>query len=320
MATARASTLYNDNDRHVCDWLRNLIDAGYLPDGDVDERSILDLEPDDCRPVTHFFAGIGGWPLALSWAGWTGPVWTASCPCQPFSTAGKRKGTDDERHLWPALFRLIAERRPPVVFGEQVASRDGREWLAGVRADLEGVGYAVGAADLPAASVGAPHRRQRLWWVADANEARREGRNGPSESGTPTRKRSRQINPGGDGGLGDTERDGGRREVQERGSEGGAADRRTGEVRDRLGDTDEHGPQGRGLDAGEHARQRPAWSSESHVLCREPGREVLRRVEPGTFPLADGVPGRVGRLRAYGNAIVPQVAARFVMAYMEAVS
>ena len=103
-------------------------------------------------------------------------MWTGSCPCQPFSVAGKGKGTDDERHLWPALFRLIRECRPSIVFGEQVTSKAGREWFAGVRADLEGVGYGAAAADLCAAGVGAPHIRQRLYWVAqDVGFADRAG-------------------------------------------------------------------------------------------------------------------------------------------------
>src|SRR5690606_329182 len=70
--------------------------------------------------------------------------WTGSCPCQPFSSAGKRQGERDKRHLWPEFYRLIAECNPPVVFGEQVASPLGRKWLTGVRADLEALGYAVG--------------------------------------------------------------------------------------------------------------------------------------------------------------------------------
>ncbi len=100
-------------------------------------------------------------------------VWTGSCPCQPFSCAGKQKGTQDERHLWPEFRRLITECHPPIIFGEQVASKLGREWLAGVRADLEALGYAVGAADLCAAGATAPHLRQRLYWVADANGGQR---------------------------------------------------------------------------------------------------------------------------------------------------
>jgi DNA (cytosine-5)-methyltransferase 1 len=153
-------------------WLRELIADGLIAQGEVDERSILDVRPADLAGFDqcHFFAGIGGWSYALRLAGWPDdrPVWTGSCPCQPLSSAGKQKGHADERHIWPAFYELIAECRPSTVFGEQVASKDGREWLAGVRADLEDARYAVGAADLCAAGVGAPHIRQRLFWVADA--------------------------------------------------------------------------------------------------------------------------------------------------------
>ena len=164
---------YNEIDHAAAEWLRALIAAGLIPAGTVDERSIVDVRPGEIAGYDqcHWFAGIGGWSYALKLAGWPDdrPVWTGSCPCQPLSSAGQRKDHADQRHLWPAFQRLIAECRPPVVFGEQVASKDGREWLAGVRADLEGAGYAIGAADLCAAGVGAPHIRQRLFWVADAS-------------------------------------------------------------------------------------------------------------------------------------------------------
>src|SRR5215831_10525083 len=137
---------YNDNDPYACAWLRELIAAGLIMDGDVDERSILDVRPSDLKGYqhVHLLAGIAGWEYALALAGWEGPVWTGSCPCQPFSVAGKQQGHADERHLWPAFRNLIAECRPPVVLGEQVASRLGRGWFARVRADLETMGYRVG--------------------------------------------------------------------------------------------------------------------------------------------------------------------------------
>jgi DNA (cytosine-5)-methyltransferase 1 len=165
---------YNENDKFATGWLRALIDAGLIPNGDVDERSIADVQPQDLKGYTqcHFFAGIGGWPYALKLAQWpsTRPVWTGSCPCQPLSVAGLGQGAEDEkgRHLWPEFARLICECEPPVIFGEQVASALGRQWLTGVRLDLEEMGYAVGAADLCAAGVSAPHIRQRLFWVAQS--------------------------------------------------------------------------------------------------------------------------------------------------------
>ena len=167
---------YNEFDPGTAAWLRELITAGLIPKGEVDERSIKEVQPGDLAGFTqcHFFAGIGGWPYALRLAGWPEDrsVWTGSCPCQPFSCAGKAAGVGDERHLWPAFRGLISQCKPPVVFGEQVASADGRLWLAGVRTDLENMGYALGAADLCAAGLGAPHIRQRLYWVADAQGRR----------------------------------------------------------------------------------------------------------------------------------------------------
>jgi len=172
------SAYYNEIDPYAAQWLRNLIAAGHIAAGEVDERSIVDVQADDLRGFTqcHFFAGIGGWSYALRLAGWPDdrPVWTGSCPCQPFSAAGKQRGSDDERHLWPAFFRLIRECRPGRVFGEQVAGATGLAWLDHVCADLEGAGYAAAAANLPAWGIGAPHRRERLWWVAHSDTERDE--------------------------------------------------------------------------------------------------------------------------------------------------
>ena len=163
---------YNENDPHCAEWLRNLIKAGEIAPGDVDERDVRDVTPAELMGYTqcHFFAGIGGWSRALRLAGWPDdrPVWTGSCPCQSFSAAGRGGGFADERHLWPYWFHLIRVVRPPVIFGEQVASKAALEWLDLVSDDLEGEGYAVGSADLCAASVGAFHIRQRLWFVAYA--------------------------------------------------------------------------------------------------------------------------------------------------------
>lgn len=178
---------YNEFDPQAAAWLRSLIAAGHIPDGDVDERSIEDVRPDDLRGYTqcHFFAGIGGWAYALDLAGWPRdlPVWTGSCPCQPFSSAGKGDGFADERHLWPAWFHLIRECRPGVVFGEQVASAIRHGWLDLVSADLEAEGYAVGGAVLGAHSVGAPFIGNRLFFVASPNGAGRawEGQAQPEE-------------------------------------------------------------------------------------------------------------------------------------------
>jgi DNA (cytosine-5)-methyltransferase 1 len=319
---------YNEFDPYAAAWLRNLIAAGHIAPGDVDERSIAEVKPDDLKGYTqcHFFAGIGGWILALRLADWDDarPVWTGSCPCQPFSAAGKQRGTADERHLWPEFRRLIAECRPTKTLGEQVASRLGREWLAGVRTDLEALGYAVGAADLCAASIGAPHIRQRLWWVADADQGQR-GRFADGEG---------------------RERDG-HAAGRQQGDGIAQSDRTAGRLADPNGGLSrhgnlqpgrEHGQQqedgdARGLDDAERERGRGGSSGCEHAGdARQPGKAgwgghvigcadgKARRVESTIFPLAHagewGPGSRVGILRGAGNAIVPQVAAAFIRASM----
>ena len=190
---------YNEFDKDAAQWLRNLIAAGLIAPGDVDERSIEDVSPDDLRGYTqhHFFAGIGVWSYALRQAGWPDdrPVWTGSCPCQPFSSAGAQAGFADERHLWPAFYHLIQEFSPPVVFGEQVASKAAEPWIDLVQADLEALDYAFGCIAFPSAGVGAPHIRDRTYWVGHTNEPRSQGyagnggaarRERPSGSAAPT--------------------------------------------------------------------------------------------------------------------------------------
>lgn len=208
---------YNEFDPFAAAWLRELIKAGLIADGEVDERSITDVQPEDVRGFTqcHCFAGIGGWSLALRLAGWDDarPVWTGSCPCQPFSAAGANLGGDDPRHLWPAWFRLIRECQPATVFGEQVEAAVAHGWLDLVCDDLEGEGYAVGAVGLPAASVGAPHIRQRLWFVAESDCSQPRGRSrtvqGEQEPERPAQQSDRcRVNAGE---LADA-RDGGRTE------------------------------------------------------------------------------------------------------------
>ncbi len=177
---------YNEFDPFAAEWLRELIRKRLIADGDVDTRSIKEVRADETRNYIqcHFFAGIGGWSRALRLAGWPDDreIWTGSCPCQPYSTAGKGKGVSDDRHLWPEWFRLIRESRPPVLFGEQVEAAIRHGWLDLVSGDLEREGYAIGSAVLGAHSVGAPHIRQRLWFVA---ESQYRGNNGRwlSESG-----------------------------------------------------------------------------------------------------------------------------------------
>jgi len=286
---------YNEIDPHAAAWLRELIKRGLIAAGDVDERSIEDVKPGDLRGYRqcHFFAGIGGWSYALRLAGWPDdqPVWTGSCPCQPFSAAGKRAGFEDERHLWPAWFHLIRQCSPAVVYGEQVASRDGLDWLDLVQADLEGAGYASAAADLCAAGVGAPHIRQRLWFVADAGGERHDGIDAllwPQAAGRHA------------GNL--LEASGGRAHLRLVNADG-ATQERFGSLGLPMESQQEAGRSGYAA----------SWAGATFIQCAD---GVARPIEPSIQPVANGIPARLVRLRGYGNAINPEVAAAFIRAHV----
>lgn len=290
---------YNEIDPYNAAWLSNLIGAKLIADGHVDNRDIREVQPDDVSKYTqaHFFAGIGVWSYALRSAGWPDdrPVWTGSCPCQPFSIAGRQLGEEDPRHLWPDWFRLIRQCKPPVIFGEQVASQDGLAWFDTVRSDLEETGYAVGVADLCAAGVGAPHIRQRLYFVAHANGQRWHRRN----------FRYDQI-----------QRDGlePENEVTRSSSAGGLGNSNGPRL-------EGHSRRQSGIEVREGTTGRPwkesastYWSNSEWIRCRD-GK--YRPTEPGLFPLANGSTKRMERLRAYGNAIVAPLAIEFIKSYMD---
>jgi DNA (cytosine-5)-methyltransferase 1 len=348
---------YNEIDEYAAQWLRNLIAAGHIAPGDVDTRSITEVHPDDIKNYNqcHFFAGIGVWSYALRRAGWADsrPVWTGSCPCQPFSIAGKGDGFDDERHLWPVFGNLIRERRPPTVFGEQVASKDADAWVDIVQADLENMGYAVGAVPFPAAGVGAPHIRDRLYWMArdlrmgDSGSAGLEGhhRHGGdrNESGRYNAQSTGPV-----GATGGFSRVVFAAECDDEGNCPQCGDdfgdcECIGPTEDdveyiwidgelygkRLADTDSDGCQSRIITAATVGQRDSAvadggtdsasplngfWRDADWLLCRD-GK--WRPVEPGTFPLAHGITNRVGRLRAYGNAICAEAAIEFIKIAME---
>jgi DNA (cytosine-5)-methyltransferase 1 len=221
-------TYYNEIDPYAAQWLRNLIDAGQIARGDVDERSIIDVQPTDLAGYAqcHFFAGIGGWSYALRLAGWPDdrPVWTGSCPCQVVSSAARGRNTAAD--LWPAWLPLIAANRPREIFGEQVAQKG--DWLDRLCDGLEPLGYEVGAAVLPAVSVGQDHARPRIYFVGHS-----------------------------DG----------------------------------------------------NSKPRRAVNAEASRLSWD-------RSEPRSMVPQDGVPATVAVFSAFGNAIVPQVAAEFIRAAM----
>lgn len=312
------ASYYNEWDASASAWLRELINSKLIPYGYVDERSITEVTPSDLEGFTqcHFFAGIGGWPLALQLAGIPAStqLWTGSPPCQPFSVAGKSLGFDDERHLAPAFLRLIRECKPQLLFGEQVAAAIGKYWLDFVFLNLEDKGYSCGSAVLPACSVGAPHKRERLFFgahnLAESLRTERNGervhRLGESNQTQGSRTAAEPTGRGDSGVLGDTDSERLQRERRDRDSQG-----RKGQDFRQAGLLD-----GAGTENNTANPHHGFWSDADWLGCRD-GK--FRSVEPGTFPLANGIPARVGRLRGYGNAIVPQVAAEFIKAFMRSV-
>ncbi|WP_334648065.1 DNA cytosine methyltransferase [Klebsiella pneumoniae] len=319
------SAYYNEIDPFAAQWLRNLIAAGHIAPGEVDERSIEDVTPDDLKGFTqcHFFAGIGVWSHSLRLAGWPDdrPVWTGSCPCQPFSAAGKGDGFADERHLWPHFFHLISERRPQHVFGEQVASGNANTWFDLVQADLEGVGCAFGLVPFTSAGIGAPHIRERAYWVANSGGERLNRIDSLLQREECGRVTESVLEASRDRNAGSVANTNGERSQRER--ENCHQERWEGsDVRQA------------GLRCGTGVistlEVNGFWRDADWLLCRD-GK--WRPVEPGTFPLVDGAaarmgrvePGvarvassnRVGRLKGYGNAINAQAAAAFIRAYME---
>ncbi|WP_448953038.1 DNA cytosine methyltransferase [Labrys neptuniae] len=281
---------YNDNEpdaAHVLDCLQR---EGLIAPGIVDHRSIKEVQPDDLKGFTqcHFFAGAGLWSVAARLAGWPDerPIWTGSCPCQPFSAAGKGLGTDDPRHLWPDFFRLIRAARPPVVMGEQVAGAPGYGWFDGVASDLESEGYASRSVDIPACAVDAPQIRQRQWWigVASAEHSGCEGRNQeghwPSSIDAPTSGHGCMDNSIGD--------------------------RPHSPVKSLCsGWQSSHVPDG---------RNGSAWAGAEWIICHD-GK--ARRTEPGLRLLVDGMAGRIPAWRLGGNSISPILAAEVIAAFLD---
>jgi DNA (cytosine-5)-methyltransferase 1 len=356
------SAYYNENDQFCCAWISNLMDAGMITPGVIDDRSIEDLNPDELRGYkrAHFFAGIAVWDYALNQAGWpddSATTWTGSCPCQGFSASGQRGGFSDKRHLWPTWFRLIRECRPDTIFGEQVASKDGLAWLDVVSADVENAGYAIGTVDTCAAGVGAPHIRQRLYFVADSQscdrrlsiherepqQARTQSlRRGAvsrmaqpcSEQNKPATARGFYADPCSDSPASVLEypadnghaRRTSEESIESQGTSSRAPKQRSG-ITGKLGDSEHAGydrsKTGQAKSEG-YGQERRIFDGAGFTngLWRDAEwiycrDEKWRAVEPSTFPLAHGTTNRVGRLRGYGNAINAQVAQAFIESYLE---
>lgn len=370
---------YNEPDPFAANTLRNLIAAGHIAPGVVDTRDIREVEAYELAEFTqcHWFAGCGVWSYALRRAGWRDdePIWSGSCPCPPFSQAGPgqtcprcgsrhnichpRKtghfvclscGCDrlaDDRHLYPEFARIIRDGKPSIVIGEQVASSDGRIWLAAVSADMETMGYAVAGADLCSAGFDGAHIRQRNYFVGLADDDERPGTQGCS-LGRGSGDRSHALERPGPGSgrfferlanNNNNPRSQGWGECWDGADEcfarplglagglehsnGGQSSTKSGNAGEMCGLSEtqrepEHGAalslRGSGIsatDAPMLGRTPVDW-----LYCRD-GK--WRAVEPGTFPLVDAAPARVGRLRMYGNALDAETATEFCRVVREIV-
>lgn len=366
---------YNEYDPKAAAWLRELIKAGLIAPGEVDERSVIDVKPSDIRGFTqcHFFAGIGGWSYALRLAGWADdrPCWTGSPPCQPFSNAGKQKAQADARHLWPVFFNLIRECRPANIFGEQVEAAIRTGWLDDLQDDLEAENYATGKIVLPACGFGGYHIRQRIWFVAErVADSINERSQGGLYRGADSAGENINRHPGcgrSDCGLADTADNGhaaadGLRETPESSEQTGAQNigqssgscdnsglantESIGKCADESGrDSGKRqqlvGSESRGnsfYDGTVIATDAPnsIWRNPDWLWCRDgkwrPAEsslfglfnglpdELVRscNISPACNPLAKDQEARTMRLKGYGNAIVPPLAAEVIKAYMEA--
>lgn len=368
MKTCRFSmkAYYNEIDEQASDWLCELMEAGAIMEGDIDTRSIVDVQPSDLAGYTrvHLFAGIGVWDYALQLAGFPQdlPVWTGSAPCQGFSVAGKKKGLNDERHLWPEMYRLISACRPELVFGEQVAAagvigsvtahrrKDAgtapAAWLDLVQDDLARAHYTLGACVATASGAGAPHIRQRLYWISHPVSAGRAERGPESGYGQATRscETGGTANNTDAGCFGRRTSDAGlagessRQQPERLCDANGLVNNLSAGLEERHVQPSDRGPERSTIErTGGNAST--FWDDAEWTYCQD---GFYRPIEPMLEPLADGArrdlgfmrfegqeekgviapliekgKNRIMRLRGYGNAICAPLAAEFIKTCME---
>ena len=220
-------------------------------------------------------------------------------PCQPFSQAGKRRGTEDDRHLWPEMLRIISEVRPTWVIGENVIGIVKME-LDSILSDLEGEGYQTRAFIIPACGIDAPHKRHRVWIIAHANS---EGESdGPINEGPRPRQLELMADP-----------NSGFSTVTQQAVQAG----RTTIISSSKDVA--HSESERVQRLWSSGEQKPhTYGGQKLSLCgSERPRPAYWEAEPGMGRVVDGIPNRVDRIKGLGNAVVPMVVEVIGNAIME---
>ena len=268
---------------------------------------------------------------------WSNTILTAGYPCQPFSVAGRQKGTEDPRHIWPWLHKLVALKRPKFCVFENVVGHIALG-LDKVIHDLEGEDYSIATLIIPASAVGAPHKRERLWIVAkDMGNSQHDG------SSTSTIKAEQSERASGRGhyeAVADTQRSKRWPRQEPKQQKGDAPRQSISNGSGNVADTNRQRGCGRntqGQDA-EDARQSPRSQGQDTRRMAEGqpqprmgdlasrlskgldrfGRHDGFEVEPSDIPrVATGIKDRANRLKGLGNAIVPQIAMQIGLAIKE---
>jgi len=230
---------------------------------------------------------------------------TGGFPCQPFSIAGSRKGTNDNRHLWPEMFRIIKELKPRWIIGENVRNiisiQDGMVF-ENVCTDLEGEGYEVRAFNIPAAGIGAPHKRERIWIVANSRRTLRERSKFQGENANEGEQENANQHQRSSGtpehNVANTNTRLSEQSNQEVLAKGNTLNSSSGDVANTNGERQQE-------QCGTESVQKEGNESQrSSSQARHTGWES----EPDVGRVAHGLSGRVHRLKALGNSIVPKIA------------
>jgi len=250
---------------------------------------------------------------------------TGGFPCQPFSVAGKRRGAEDDRAIWPEMLRVIREAKPTWIIGENVFGIVTME-LDNILSDLESLGYSAWPLVIPACAVDARHRRDRVWIIARRDVENSAGERSWGASGNALHEGRRASQTGGACIPQATRRQDGSAIGDNRAASQDVAhaDERRGEQRDKnerslpkpdaeragVGEDVSHADSQRGCvreanesDAGDDRQSPCTWKDEREWFA-----------ESGMGRVAHGIPNRAHRLRGLGNSIVPQVAEEIIRA------